>query len=129
MHRDRDRGLSIVAALMALALTGCGKSRDTQVPQLAEPEAELSASPSEVEAGEAVVLRWSSARAETLELQPGLGPVAASGSLTVYPQQTTEYRLVVRGHEGATLTRQAQVRVRPARGVRIRAQPARARRR
>jgi len=62
----------------------------------------LTAEPSTVEKGQSVTLSWSSQNATTLDLQPAVGTVQASGSSTVTPQDSTTYTLSATGPGGNT---------------------------
>ncbi|MDD8014038.1 MAG: hypothetical protein PHX05_11225, partial [Acidobacteriota bacterium] len=64
------------------------------------PIVTLTAQPAEVNAGDAATLVWTSENATELTLEPGIGAVAASGSMIVYPQATTTYKLVAVGGAG-----------------------------
>lgn len=67
-----------------------------------KPTASLTANPELIEPGEAVTLTWSSSGANSVRIDPGLGAVAASGSVTVHPQQTTSYTLTAANAAGTT---------------------------
>ena len=69
------------------------------------PEATLSADPQTVMIGGSSLLTWSTLRADTVTLEPGIGPVAPNGSLTVSPTETTTYILTARGPGGDTASR------------------------
>jgi peptidoglycan-associated lipoprotein len=61
----------------------------------------LTAEPSTIEKGQSVTLSWSSQNATTLDLQPGVGSVQASGSSSVTPQDSTTYTLTATGPGGS----------------------------
>jgi len=61
----------------------------------------LTAEPSTIEKGQSVTLSWSSQNAQTLDLQPGVGTVQASGSSSVTPQDSTTYTLTATGPGGS----------------------------
>ncbi len=67
---------------------------------LPAPTAALTVSPASVVAGETVVLDWQSTHAEELLIEPGVGPVGPSGSVTVSPKATTTFILTARGPGG-----------------------------
>ena len=69
------------------------------------PEATLSADPQTIMIGGSSLLTWSTAYAETVTLEPGIGPVAPEGSLAVFPTETTTYILTARGQGGETSSR------------------------
>ncbi len=72
---------------------------------LPAPTATLTVSPTSVMAGETVVLEWQSAHADTLSIEPGVGAVGPSGSVTVSPTQTTTFILTARGPGGTAEAR------------------------
>jgi len=68
-----------------------------------QPEVNFSANPSAIKLGESSELTWSVSNAETVEIEPGIGEVASSGSLSVSPSETTNYTLRAEG-KGGTAT-------------------------
>jgi RHS repeat-associated protein len=73
------------------------------------PTVSLSVNPDTIVQGASATLTWNSNFADTMTIQPGIGPVSANGSLTVSPSQTTTYMITVTGRGGtsnatATLT-------------------------
>lgn len=68
----------------------------------------LHAEPSSVEKGHAVSLVWTSSNATSLDLQPGVGKVAAAGGMNLQPQESTTYTLTAIGPAG---TKMASVHV------------------
>jgi hypothetical protein len=75
------------------------------------PQGTLTASPSTLPPeGGTVTLTWSSTNATSASLEPGIGPVALSGSQTVPVTATTTFHLVLSNATG-TRTRSAQVTV------------------
>ncbi len=77
------------------------------------PLASLSVSPAEIGAGETVVLTWSSTYAQSATIEPGIGPVAVSGTVSTTPSATTTYTLTAVG-AGGSATASATVSVRSA---------------
>jgi hypothetical protein len=73
----------------------------------------FSASKSVIEAGETVVLTWTTNNATGVTISPGVGTVAASGSTTVTPAATTTYTLTASGQSGSSVSSTATVTVRP----------------
>ena len=61
----------------------------------------LSADPSHILFGESTTLAWTSRNAVSCSLAPGVGAVAASGSLTVTPSVDTTYTLTAVGSGGS----------------------------
>ncbi|MCX6875879.1 MAG: hypothetical protein NTW21_19020 [Verrucomicrobia bacterium] len=74
------------------------------------PTLTFSASPAGVLSGEASTLSWTTTNATTVSIDNGVGTVAASGSVQVYPTATTTYTLTAIG-DGGTRTKTAQVAV------------------
>jgi hypothetical protein len=70
----------------------------------------LHADATSVEKGHSVALVWASNNATSLDLQPGVGRVAASGGISVQPQDSTNYTLTATGPAG-TKTASAYVTV------------------
>jgi len=73
------------------------------------PTVSLTVNPETLVQGESTTLTWTSAFADNLNIEPGIGTVSASGSLTVSPAQTTTYTIMATGRGGtanasATLT-------------------------
>ncbi len=79
---------------------------------IAKPSAELSASATQVNCGDASQLKWSSADAPRVEITP-VGAVAVSGEQAVQPKQTTTYQLTAVG-PGGTATSSTTVNVNTA---------------
>ena len=67
----------------------------------ASPTANLQASSTTIQRGEAVTLTWSSTNATTLSLSPGIGNVSAEGTQRVTPQDSTTYTLTATGPGGS----------------------------
>ncbi|MBI9085378.1 MAG: tandem-95 repeat protein [Desulfobacterales bacterium] len=65
------------------------------------PTASISASPATVAPGASTTLNWSSVCATALSIDQGIGTVAATGSATASPSQTTTYTLTATGPGGA----------------------------
>ncbi|MBU1750827.1 MAG: hypothetical protein KKA73_24360, partial [Chloroflexi bacterium] len=70
------------------------------------------ADPPAITAGDSATLHWEVADATTVEIEPGIGPVALSGSQTVSPGTTTTYQLMAYS-EGGNATTSATVTVNP----------------
>ncbi|MGA3325796.1 MAG: hypothetical protein ABSF45_15090 [Terriglobia bacterium] len=60
----------------------------------------LHAEPSSVEKGRTVALVWTSSNATSLDLEPGVGRVAAAGGMSLIPQDSTNYTLTATGPAG-----------------------------
>ena len=61
----------------------------------------FTATPSAVPAGGDVSLAWVVSNADTISIDQGLGPVSATGSLIVNPDQTTTYQLTAENAAGS----------------------------
>jgi len=66
------------------------------------PSSELRAEPAVVEKGKTATLTWSSSNTTGCEIQPGIGPVAPSGSKVITPAANTKYTLTCTGEGGKT---------------------------
>lgn len=66
------------------------------------PTSTLSAEPASLVKGKTTTLTWSSTNTTGCEIQPGVGPVASSGSRVVTPAADTSYTLVCKGEGGST---------------------------
>jgi peptidoglycan-associated lipoprotein len=95
----------LLAALVATA--GCHK-KQAPVPQAAEapaaaapaPTAQLTATPSVIDAGNQVQLKWQTTNATSISID-GIGDVPSAGVKTVTPSQSTTYHLVARNETGS----------------------------
>ncbi|HFD32418.1 MAG TPA: LamG domain-containing protein [Gammaproteobacteria bacterium] len=76
------------------------------------PTAVLTAEPASIVQGESASLIWSTSNADTVSIEPGIGVVDHSGSISVSPLATTNYILSATGAGGA-VTAQATVNVIP----------------
>lgn len=96
-------------------LSGCKK------PQIVS----FNASPQEISAGESVTLSWQTSGATAVRLDPAIGAVDLTGSITLSPQQTTDYTLTASDAASppAVVTSSVTVNVRQSRKVTIRALP------
>jgi hypothetical protein len=107
---------AILFGLFALALMANGRkpiAAAQLAPPRASPSVALSASPVSAEAGQPVTLTWSSTNATSITLEPSVGRVAAQGSTTVKPSQSTTYTVTAAGPGGSTHA-SAQVTITPA---------------
>ena len=64
------------------------------------PEVSLSATPATIQPGESLTLSWTATNADAGFIQPGVGGVPASGTVTVSPAHTTRYEITVFGTTG-----------------------------
>jgi peptidoglycan-associated lipoprotein len=96
---------------LLMMISGCKPKQKPPVVQTPPPEikpvtATLSANPTSVQAGGASTLTWSTENATDVTLQGN--KVDASGSQSVSPTQSTDYRLIAKGPGG---TQEATARV------------------
>jgi len=68
---------------------------------------------STIDAGQTVTLTWTTTNAISVTISPGIGTVAASGSTTVTPANTTTYTLTASGYSGTSVTSSVTVTVMP----------------
>lgn len=107
-----SKSLAILVAVLAIS-AGCKKNVAAPAKPLtpATPSVPVSrterpvigqftAEPSTVNRGEAVTLRWSTQNANSVTIEPGVGPVDGTGSRQVFPNSTTTYRIVAAGPGG-----------------------------
>jgi len=113
--RFRSLHTAVFFGWVALALMANGKRPivAAQVAPPASPKVALSASPTSAQAGQQVTLTWSSTKATSVTLEPSVGGVAAQGSTTVRPSQSTTYTVTATGPGGSSRA-SAQVIVTPA---------------
>src|SRR5215469_3796531 len=95
---------AVLFGLVAFALMANGR-KPVAAAQLAPPPASptvaLSASPASAQAGQPVTLTWSTTNATSITLGPSMGNVAAQGSATVRPSQSTTYTATATGPGGS----------------------------
>jgi hypothetical protein len=60
------------------------------------------ATPSTIRPGQSTTLAWTSVNADSVNIQPGVGPVAKTGTVSVMPSATTTYTITATGNAGAT---------------------------
>ncbi len=89
-----------------VAVAGCKKKQpvspaETAPPATAPaPTAQLTATPSVINAGDQVQLSWQTTDASSVSID-GIGDVPSSGVKTVTPSESTTYHLVARGDGGS----------------------------
>jgi sugar lactone lactonase YvrE len=84
-----------------LGNTGTAVSNFTVSPP--QPTVGITASPESIPSGGSATLAWSSTDATSVTIEPGIGPVPSTGSVTVSPGQTTTYTITATG-PGGTVT-------------------------
>jgi len=115
--KTRSRLIVPILLLVALvAVAGCKKKEKplpppeaTAPPAAPAPTAQLTATPSNISAGDQVVLNWKTTDATSVSID-GIGDVPTSGVKSVTPTASTSYHLVARG-EGGTADATARVTV------------------
>lgn len=103
----RNRVVLPATVLIALlAAAGCKKKpAPTPMPETAPPAtaqaptAQMSATPSQISAGDQVTLSWRTTDATSVSID-GIGDVPTTGVKTVTPTESTTYHLVARGGGG-----------------------------
>ncbi len=106
MHQAQPH-LKLAAAFVfavTLALGGCAKKKTVTTPPpppppTAAPTAHITAEPTSINAGQGVQLSWTTTNADTVSIE-GVGQVSTSGSQTVRPTESTNYRLIAKGPGG-----------------------------
>jgi peptidoglycan-associated lipoprotein len=104
----RTRIFVPIALLIALtAVSGCKKKQPAPAPEAtappataAAPTAQLTASPTVVDAGQQVQLSWHTTDASAVSID-GIGDVPSSGVKAVTPTESTTYHLVAHGDGGS----------------------------
>ena len=113
MDRRNRILIPVVLLVVLVATAGCKKKTPpppaVTAPPVAAPAptAKISAAPTELSAGDQVVLSWQTTDASTVSID-GLGDVPTSGVKTVTPTTSTTYHLVAKGTGGSA---DASVRV------------------
>ena len=64
--------------------------------------ADIKADAETIQIGESATLSWSTEYADEINIDPDIGTVSASGSLTVSPQETTTYTITATGPNGTS---------------------------
>ncbi|MGO9437201.1 MAG: peptidoglycan-associated lipoprotein Pal [Terracidiphilus sp.] len=112
---DRRNRILIPAALLVVLVATAGCKKKTPPPPaptappvtVPAPTAQITATPTDVTAGDPVALAWHTANATTASIN-GLGDVPTSGVKTVTPTTSTTYQLMAKGAGGSV---DASVRV------------------
>ena len=107
--RTRSVGSVIRLSLLVLVIAGAGCKHPAPVTQAppapaappAQPTVTLQATPASIQSGQSVTLLWTSTNATTLTLGPAIGAVAAEGSTTVAPTDSTTYTITATGPGGS----------------------------
>lgn len=104
----RYRSLTLTAGFAAmLVISGCHKKAAAPPPPppasptAPAPTADITVSPTAINAGDSAVLSWRTTGAGDVEIE-GIGPVASSGTRNVRPSESTNYHLIAKGDGGTT---------------------------
>ena len=117
-------GSALLACALMMFAAGCKKKTPAPPPPPPPPAKEkpappskpsakidfFQAEPSSIQRGQSSTLRWSVKDASSVTIEPGIGTVDASGSRTVYPNDSTTYTLRASG-DGGSDSRTARVTV------------------
>jgi len=90
-------------------VASCGEN-DNSTPEAEPPSLSVAADPETIQLGESTTLSWSSTDADSCDIEPGVGSVAADGSIALSPAQTTTYTITATG-PGGTATASTTVTV------------------
>jgi peptidoglycan-associated lipoprotein len=112
------RGLAYLLLAATVCLAGCGRSTGRPpapapppspppgAPSVGitvpGPELEARAEPERIGPGESAFLIWEAHNAEAVTIELGIGEVDTAGRMRVFPEQTSNYRLVATGPGGVT---------------------------
>lgn len=105
----------VAGAVAVLAISGCHKKKVAPPPPpppaatAPAPTANITAEPTTVNSGQAVVLTWNTTDANSAEID-GIGSVPTAGTKTVNPTESTTYTLTATG-DGGSATATARVTV------------------
>ncbi|MFN3692554.1 MAG: hypothetical protein ACK4SL_00465 [Candidatus Paceibacteria bacterium] len=81
----------------------CSKTIVVDQPEVKTPRCEyFNASATTIKRGDNVTLTWDTTNANSAVINPGVGSVAADGSTTVSPSETTTYTLTITGDNNQT---------------------------
>jgi peptidoglycan-associated lipoprotein len=123
MLLKRNWSVIWIAIVLVAFASGCKKKAPPPPPPPPPPKAEVAppppaapditlfaAEPSSIERGQSSTLRWEVTNANQISIDNGVGTVQATGSRSVYPNETTTYKLTANG-PGGTLSKTATVSV------------------
>ena len=103
--RRTSVSVPLLAFAALLPIAGCHKKASPPPPpppamSAATPTADITATPSTLNAGDSTVLTWHTTGATDVSIE-GMGAVATSGTQTVKPAESTNYHLIARGDGGS----------------------------
>ena len=96
--------------LYTISVTGPGgtATNAAAVNVVHPPTVTFNAQPTDINGGETATLTWVTTNTDSVNIEPGIGPVDPGGTMTVSPLQTTTYTLTA---SGSGLTRTAAVTI------------------
>lgn len=83
---------------------------DSRRDAILEPELDYRIEPESIHPGESALLTWTSRNADSVSIEPAIGPVDLSGRIKFFPEQTTTYTISASG-PGGSIQREVTVRV------------------
>lgn len=90
-------------------VASCGEN-DNATPEAEPPSLSVAVDLETIQLGESTTLSWSSTGADSCDIEPRVGSVAADGSIALSPTQTTTYTITATG-PGGTATASITVTV------------------
>ena len=99
--------------IIATGAGGTSTASATVVVIQPAPTVEITVSPDAIHPGESATLSWNSTDAESCVIEPGIGDVAPSGSMTVSPTETITYTITASGFGGDEIKDQTTLNVNP----------------
>lgn len=106
----------VETTIYEITATGVGGAATASVTVAVIPPAptvDITVSPDAIHPGESATLTWNSTDAESCVIEPGIGAVASSGSMTVSPTETITYIITASGLGGDEITDQTTLNVNP----------------
>lgn len=105
----------LLTAGLAFAQAPAAPAKPAAAPAKPAPPAarivDFSAKPTTVNAGQPIVLTWSTENPNNVTISPNVGRVTARGTRQITPTATTTYTLTVTGPNNTTLTKDVKVTV------------------
>jgi YD repeat-containing protein len=114
--------ISFLLSLSLFICAACGNI-DTATSEAEPPSLSVAADPETIQAGESTTLSWSSTGADSCVIEPGIGNVAADGSIALSPAQTTTYTITGTGSGGSSSESVRVTVINPGLPVSIQAEP------
>lgn len=99
------------------------RDNDNATPEAELPSLSVAADPETIQLGESTTLSWSSTGADSCVIEPGIGNVAADGSIALSPAQTTTYTITGTGSGGSSSASVRVTVINPGLPVSIQAEP------